>query len=150
MRRLFVALLLAAVPAAAATHTQIQTAADSFWTTHNAKFTAVQINYAAGHNGRFWQGIRSHATCPDDGALVNPTLTSRPTDQIERWTDMFAGGRALPSTNWPVCLAVDVYEGPRGNGWSVTVAYTKGGETWARTYHFGPETRRERGWARVQ
>jgi hypothetical protein len=132
-----------------ATHTQIQTAADNFWTTHSAKFTAVQTDYASGHSGKFWQGLQTHAVYPDDGGGLDPVLTSRPTDQLERWSDVFTGGRALPSTNWPVCLRVDVYDGPQGKGWSITVLYTKGGQTWGRTYHIGPETWREQAWARI-
>ena len=132
-----------------ATHAQIQAAIDNFWTNHQTKFVGVQNDYAAGHSGRYWQGIVTPATPPDDGALVNPDLARKPTDQPERWIDVFTGGRALPNTNWPASIHVDVYDGPDGKGWSVTVTYTKGGETWSRTFHVGPETWRERPWEKV-
>lgn len=133
-----------------ATHTQIQTAVDNYWTTNlRAKFIAVQEAYAASHGGRYFQGILTPTTPPDDGAVVNPDQTKKPTDQVERWLDVFTGANALPATNWPVSVSIDVYDGPDGKGWVVNVIYTKGGETWSRSFNTGPETWRERPWERV-
>lgn len=131
-----------------ATNAQIQATIESFWTNHQAKFIGVQDDYAVTHSRRYWQGIVSSSIPPDDGALVNPDLTRKPTDQAERWLDVFIGGRSLPSANWPASIRVDVYDGPGGTGWSVTVTYTKAGQTWSRTFHIaGPETWRESPWA---
>ena len=133
-----------------ATHTQIQTAADNYWTTNfQAKFTAAQNAYAASHGGRYFQGILTPSTPPDDGALTNPDLTKKPTDQIERWIDVFTGGNALPNNNWAISVSIDVYNSPQGWGWVVNLVYTKGGETWARSFNTGPETFREQAWRRI-
>jgi len=132
-----------------ATHLQIQTAADNFWTTNQQKFIDVQDAYAAAHGGNYFQGIITPTTPPDDGAFTVPDLTKKPTDQAERWQDVFTGGNALPATNWPVSIRIDVYDGPRGKGWVLSVTYTKAGETWERAVNVGNETEREFAWRRV-
>jgi hypothetical protein len=133
-----------------ANHAQIQAAIDSYWATTLApKVASVQATYAASHSGRFWQGIITPTTPPDDGALVNPDLGKKPTDQPEDWDDVFTGPNALPTTNWPNSLRIDVYNGPSGQGYVVVGVYTKGGETWGRSINIGPETYRDLPWIAV-
>src|SRR5512137_1396581 len=110
-----------------ATLKQIQNAADNFWATHGPEVIARQNAYLAAH-GHYWQGIESHGTLPDDGVATAPVLTKRPTDQLDRWLDFFAG-YSLPST-WPIAVRIDVYDGPQGKGWVVVVRFTKTGKTY--------------------
>lgn len=126
-----------------ATVAQIKAAAEQFRQDHGTKFRNRQETYFAIHNIN-WQGIISHAVIPDDGIAAPPDLTRRPTDQVERWQDVFTGANALPA-NWPIAIQVDVYDGPSGKGWTITVLATKNLITYSRTWNFGPETYREDG-----
>jgi len=127
-----------------ATNERIQADIDAFLAGELGKFDDVEREYAAGHRGRFWQGIETPAA-PDDGAKKAADKTKKPTDQAEAWADVFKDHKTLPD-NWPCALRVDVYDGPRGVGWVLTAAYTKGVNRWSRSLHTGPETGRERGW----
>src|SRR5512137_2488471 len=129
-----------------ATLKQIQNAADNFWATHGPEVIARQNAYLAAH-GHYWQGIESHGTLPDDGVATAPVLTKRPTDQLDRWLDFFAG-YSLPST-WPIAVRIDVCDGPQGKGWVVVVRFTKTGKTYQRSWNFGPETYRNQAWTDV-
>ena len=104
-----------------------------------------QEAYAANHGGRYWQGIATPSNLPDDGALVAADYTKKPHDQAERWTDIFFGADVLP-TNIPAQAQVDVYDGPQGKGWTVTLRGTKNGNLYWRTWNVGPETWREQDW----
>lgn len=126
-----------------ATVAQIKAAAEQFKQDHGAKFLNRQEAYLTARNIN-WQGIISHVTIPDDGVATAPDLTRRPTDQNERWQDVFTGANLLPAT-WPIAVQVDVYDGPSGKGWTITVLATKNGITYSRTWNFGPETWREDG-----
>ncbi len=146
MRRLIpLALLLIAVPGEAATLAQIKAAIENFQATHGAKIVARQEAYAANHGGRYWQGIITPNAAPDDGLSVAADYTKRPTDQAERWADIFTGANALPASI-PCQIRVDVYEGPLGKGWTVTLRATKTGVLYWRTWNVGPETWRATGW----
>lgn len=131
-----------------ATHAAIRSSIEGFWAGQRTRLEAAQTDYAAAHRGRFWQGLGTPSP-PDNGAKASPDFSSRPSDQPERWSDIFHGPLTLPPAAWPAQMRVDVYDGPRGTGWSATATYTKGGETWARTFHFGPETEREQDWVNV-
>lgn len=55
-----------------------------------------------------------------------------------------SAGRMSGARTW-----VHVYDGPSGRGWELEILLTRGGETWRRVVHRGPETWRERGWERI-
>jgi hypothetical protein len=129
-----------------ATLKQIQNASESFWATHGPTVISRQNAYLAAH-GHYWQGIESHGTLPDDGVSKAPDLTKKPTDQLDRWLDFFSG-YSLPAT-WPISVRIDVYDGPQGKGWVVVLRFTKNGQTWQRSWNFGPETFREQAWTDV-
>lgn len=130
-----------------ANHAVIQAAIESYWLTFQPKLASVQASFSLTHGGKHWQGIGPLAAPPDDGATGPPNLNKKPTDQAESWADVFTGPNAIPGGNWPAQVTVDVYDGPFGRGYSASVIYTKGGETWSRTFNSGPETWRERPWA---
>lgn len=146
MRRLLLLLVLA-VPATgqAATIAQIRTAIENWRDTNAEKLVARQEAYAANHGGRYWQGILTPTNPPDDGGTVAADWTRKPTDQAERWADTFTGANALPA-NIPAQIRVDVYDGPAGKGWTVTLTGTKGGSRYWRTWNVGPETQRAHDW----
>jgi hypothetical protein len=45
-----------------------------------------------------------------------------------------------------VTAHVHEYEGPQGRGWELEITLARGGVTWRKIAHFGPETYRERDW----
>ena len=127
---------------------EIRQAVEAWRDTHGPKIVRRQARYLARH-GRYWQGVAALASPPDDGARVAADWTRKPTDQQESWADVFVsdadGDDRLPATV-PARVRVDVYDGPRGKGWSLTVEIQKGGRTFARTWHVGPEDGREAPW----
>lgn len=126
-----------------ATITQIQNAVDSWVSSNQAKLVAVQDAYYAS-KGRYFQGITTPAALPDDGATVVADYTKKPTDQLEKWSDVFTGGNLLPGSI-PAQITIDVYDGPLGKGWAATLRFTKSLQTYRKTWGFGPEPR-DTGW----
>jgi len=139
--------LLFASTADAATLAQIKTAIENWHSNNLTKFVSREDDYRA-LRGRHWQGIVTPNTLPDNGASVTADWTKRPTDQPESWADWFTGANALASSI-PCQVRIDVYDGPKGKGWTMTVRFTKDGRTYARTWNTGPETWRDRDWADV-
>src|SRR3990167_842565 len=130
-----------------ATLQEIRQVVETWRDTHGPKIVRRQASYFAQH-GRF----AALAAPPDDGARVAADWTRRPTDQQESWGDVFVsdvdGDDRMPATI-PARVSVDVYDGPRGKGWSLTADVQKGGRTFARTWHVGPEDGRESPWQEV-
>ena len=147
MRRLTLLVLLLLAPCAgqSATLDSIRAAIENFRDAHAAKLVAKQEAYAANHGGRYWQGIITPGTIPDDGASVAADYTRKPTDQANRWADVFSGADALPASI-PAQIRVDVYDGPLGKGWVLTVSGTKSGNLYTKAWNVGPETWRAHAW----
>ena len=81
-----------------------------------------------------------------DGEDTTPDrLSDHPTDQAASWLDQFD---ALPE-KFPAALRCDVYDGPGGHGYVVTVRGVLGGVTWERSHNVGPETHRTAAWHQV-
>lgn len=78
-----------------------------------SQLAVYQANYAQTHNGRFWQGIRTHPILPVDGNETAPDKTRKPTDQVEDWS-----GVTLPSS-MPIAVEVHIHDGPQGAGYTV-------------------------------
>lgn len=97
---------------------------------------ARQEAYIAAH-GRYFQGIRTHAVLPkgEIDEETPPNSRVKPTDQAEDWDDV---GILLPA-KMPFALAIDVYDGPRGVGWSIRVEIEHLGRAFARQIGFGPD-----------
>jgi len=98
--------------------------------------------YAAAHGGRYWQGLRSHAVNPADGALVLPTIgTTCPVGQPgDPWP------AAARTTAIEMAVQVDCYRSPDGDGYQATVTVDVLGTTYSRTQQVGPETWRTEAW----
>lgn len=127
------------------TAAQIRQKADDALTPLWNSIRTRQAVYASNHNGRYWQGLRTHTACPADGTEVAPdALTSKPSDIDLNWTQT---GLTMPSV---LCftIRVDAYDGPSGRGFTGTAEVTINGQVWERTANDGPETWRAHGWRR--
>ncbi|MBK6639702.1 MAG: hypothetical protein IPG34_20080 [Rhodocyclaceae bacterium] len=89
---------------------------------------SLQDAYASAHGGRYFQGVAWTAAA--DGADTNSNLSLKPHDQAEGWADF---GASLPS-RVPAALAINVYNGPQGWGYTVTARVLLGGEVWTRVW----------------
>lgn len=98
--------------------------------------------YQAGHGGRTWQGLKTHATNPADDNATAPSIgTGCPIGQPgEPWPSSVRSGNKKHATQ------CDCYRGPSGDGYQLTVFVTVLGVEYARTINFGPETYRAQGW----
>lgn len=88
-----------------------QAAIDTAMSTLLANIDAAQATYYAS-NGRYWQGLISHLTIPDNGSsILANNLSATPTDQVVTW-DTFMGANK-PGTI-PASVTVDVYQTQTG------------------------------------
>lgn len=125
--------------------TALRQSLEAFQTTNLPVMVTVQNRY---HNvfGRYWQGIETPGILPNEATPTrSPDLTRKPTDQAERWSDVFFAPDTLPDP-WPCVMRMDVYDGPRGKGWTLSLAASELNVRWERVWNFGPETERERDW----
>jgi len=108
---------------------------------------ATQAKFVAA-NGRYSQGVLTHATVPGDRALLAPSKSRKPTDQDEDWT---AGlGENLAAT-LPCALAVDVYHGPDGQGYGIRALVMSAGKLYARVeWIVNPAGVADQDWAEVE
>ncbi|HEU4594598.1 MAG TPA: hypothetical protein VFS10_05470 [Pyrinomonadaceae bacterium] len=95
--------------------------------------------------GRLWQGARTHAVLPKDGTATAPDLT-RKADGEDDWQTF---GAQLPAA-LECAFEVGVYDGPAGEGFTVTATVEVAGQVWQRTANVGPEKQRASGWYRVE
>jgi hypothetical protein len=100
----------------------------------------VQSAYFDRH-GRYWQGLLTPAEIPNESAKTKaPDLTRKPSDQTDSWEAIFKEADVLPQT-WPAQIQIDVYDGPSGKGWTISLQVEEGGKAQRRTWGFGPEKR---------
>lgn len=129
----------------ALTLAQARTKVDTFLADHWPTVLARQETYFAAH-GRYWQGLRAFTIPPVQAEDATPDcLSSHPADQAETWLDVFPD---LPA-QWPASVRCDVYDGPSGMGYVVTVRGTLNGVTWERSRNVGPLTERTAAWHQV-
>lgn len=103
-----------------------------------------QEQYFANH-GRYFQGLWTHSAEVEDGADVAPdNLLLGPTDQAARWPDFIT----LPNL-LPCALRIDVYEGPDGHGWRITLRVKVAGNVYQRQAEVGPQGQEIGGWHQV-
>lgn len=121
---------------------------DSLLATYLPKFSNYESNYLL-TKGRYYQALWSHSTAPANLALVAPDLLAfKPTDQLESWQSLWdtlavIGGKS------PCRMRIDVYDGPQGKGYVVTVEAILNGTSWSRSINIGNETWRDRAWQAV-
>lgn len=120
--------------------------ADAMWSNLASHVADRQAAYLA-TNGRYFQGIRTHSPVPADGAGAAPDPSRKPTDQAESWQD---AGFALPAA-MPAALAVHVYDGPKGKGYTAILEVLVTGKRLMRAESFGPEAvHRTHAWAEIR
>ena len=125
-----------------ATANEIRQAVDDRLATIWPAIQSRQATYAAAHNGRYWQGLRTASVIPADGATATPTIGTRcPSDQPgQPWP------LAIRQTAMEMAVQIDVYDGPRGTGYVATLYVRINGNTWERAAQVGPESYRAHPW----
>jgi hypothetical protein len=131
---------------------QCRDAIDTFVTNRWPTILARQETFLA-NRGRYWQGLVTHSNIPawlsnQDGSAVGDRLTRSPSDQGAgtTWATVFP---EWVSDLLPAQLCVDVYNGPQGHGWTLTVRVTHNGTLYLRVVNVGPESSRAKGWTAI-
>lgn len=130
---------------------QMRNMIDNFVTNKWSTIVARQENFRA-NRGRYWQGLATHSACPahasnSDGSKVGDRLNEGPGDQFSTWLNVFP---EWLSELLPACVRVDVYDGPEGQGWVLTVEAMHNGTLYRRSQNVGPESHRTKAWHTVQ
>ena len=130
---------------------QVRDKADNWLTLRWSMVRDRQIAYAANHDGKYWQGLRTHTfeleyTDSVDAGAPADNLADSPSDVAESWLDRYP---ELASVNIPAVFIMDVYDGPSGKGFVLTVGAKWNGNKYARSQNYGPETWRTVGWHQV-
>lgn len=92
-----------------------------------------------------WQGIRTPATVPDDGADEVPDKNLKPSGKEEdniAWKDVQI---VLPPT-MSCSLEVITHQGPKGVGYTIVASVTQGQKTFVKYLGFGEENLSITGW----
>ena len=121
--------------------TELKTKLDTLLNNTAAQVAAAEDDYYSMF-GRYWQGARTHAVPPSDGATAAPDLTRKPSDEAASWSGM---GLALPAQT-EAALSVDVYRSRAGHGYIVNADVIVAGVYYRRSRNFGPESWHERDW----
>ena len=143
--------LLLASPIHAETLVQLRNRVDTWLTNHvggASGLVAKQNTYASNHGGKFWQGLITFSALPAHTAVVvadtsADRLTLHPTDQTESWHDFVP---AWDSETFAAAARVDVYDGPSGKGWCLTVWVKYEGTVYSRKKCFGPDVSGDYAW----
>ena len=135
------------MPTQAQLRTRINTYAQNLW----VNILPRQEAYFLAH-GRYWQGRRTPRQVPQ---FTDAQDSPRTADRL----DEIAGSEAqswrqfLPAIDGAVLSAqiqIDTYDGPQGKGFVVHMRFNHNGNTFERSQHYGPETHRQKAWARVE
>lgn len=145
MKLLLAILLLSASWSQAETLVQVRNRVNTWLTNHVGGvngLVARQNTYAANHGGRYWQGLITFSTVPNHtpgaaGDARADRLTVRPTDQAESWQDLFP---EWDTENFAAAAKINVYDGPSGKGWNLTVFVRYNGVIYHRQKWWGPES----------
>jgi len=151
MKTLLIAICLLVNSAYAETLQQLRVRVDTSLTNHMIGAKGLinrQNNYASNHGGKFWQGLLTFSSLPNHtpttpGDSLADRLTSHPTDQSVSWHDVF------PEWDTELFAAgalVDVYDGPLGSGWSITIFVKYQGIVYQRKKCFGPDVSDDYDW----
>ncbi|OGJ67028.1 hypothetical protein A3B61_04745 [Candidatus Peribacteria bacterium RIFCSPLOWO2_01_FULL_53_10] len=87
-------------------------------------------------NGRFFQGKATMKSPPELGSGSKVEFDFGLTDQVENWKDI-----GYLDQEAPVSVKSDVYEGPNGKGYTITVQFKLNEQNWTMKMHEGPEDR---------
>lgn len=125
---------------------------DSWFAGIQPDFIAAQNTYFTA-NGEYFQGLLTHtARITQDetgtGDRTANNLASSPTDRPHDYRDFI--GTRLNTESFPAVVKFDVYDGPRGKGWTAVLLITYAGKDYERHEQSGPETHRTQGWREVE
>ena len=85
--------------------------------------------------GKYFQSLISHDTPPEE--VTAPDQTKTPTDQTDTdLNDLWTKTTLNAKINW--AFKIDVYDGPSGQGYVLTVVANIKGDTWTRSINYGP------------
>jgi hypothetical protein len=105
------------------------------------RLDAFQAAYYSS-NDQYFQALTSHSTVPSG---VEPAdITTHPTDQDAVLATLWDYTGLPVALNWS--LRIDVYDGPDGAGYVLTVSTNVAGDTWITSVNHGPDTWRDTPW----
>jgi len=143
---LFLIGLLACSTSHAETLAALRLRVDTWLTNRFSLLNSRQNAYFVSH-GKYFQGLITHSALPAQTtaatAVAAPDgLTFHHADRSETWQDF------LPEINETLAgaIVIDVYDGPQGKGWIVTVYVRYNGTTYRRIKSVGPDTSRDAPW----
>ncbi len=129
-------------PVATLTLAQARTRVDNRLAALFPTVQAKETTYQAGH-GRYWQGLATTTTFPDNGGDCIPNTSRKPYYQLESWADVFPN---FFLASEPAIFQIDVYHGPLGQGYVATVWVRYLGNIYTRAQNVGAETWRTYAW----
>lgn len=140
-------LIASGAAAQSATLAQLRDRIDAFATNKWPTLVARQQNYFV-NRGQYWQGTLTHSVIPSHtsgtvGDSVGDRVSMHPDDIFEDWTTAFP---EFATDALPCALLVTAYNGPQGQGWTLTVYVFYAGNLWTRQVNVGPETYRNESW----
>lgn len=126
---------------------QVRNLVDNWLTARWPIIVSRQDTFFA-NKGRYWQGLLTHLTLPvytnvTDGASIGNNMLVETTDNKESWQQLFP---ELLAVNLPAAVRCDVYNGPAGHGYAVTVYIRFNSTIYSRTENVGPEMYRTQTW----
>ena len=111
----------------------------------DTEIVSRQTTYFSGR-GRYFQGLWTSGSIPEDGAQITPSRTSNPHDQAQTWED---AGIVLPS-QMRLRIRIDTYKLGRNNfGFIVIGEVRQGGTLYRRKINHGNKTRAGHDWIEV-
>jgi len=109
-----------------------------------AEWEGLQKDYLFTY-GLYFQGIQTHDVIPTLEAKAPPDKSKKPHDQPHDWNDF---GLTLPG-NMPGSIALHVYEGPGGWGYTLEARTKEGLTLWSKVEAYGPEPWHAHGWREI-
>jgi hypothetical protein len=123
----------------------IRATVDAALSEHLAKLQSFESDYKADGKRNYFQTLISHSQVPADGQTLPPDkLAAGPTDQAGQLSDFWSDAQL--AAQLPYAFRTDVYDGPEGAGYVLTVQVKIGGELWEKSTNVGPERWRDSDW----
>jgi hypothetical protein len=126
---------------------ELQTRIDKWWEENGKTISAAQDEYKKDHPVYF-QGLKTHAVVPDQKEdktddKIPDKANAKPSGQAESWVDVVP---AIAAEVLPCALTIDVYDGPQGKGYVVTLLVKFEGVAYVKRVNTGPEAERDLEW----
>jgi hypothetical protein len=140
MKLFLTILLVSATWSQAETLVQLRNRVNTKLTNTVPLLVARQNTYFAAHTNYFqglitFSSIPAHTTTATADSLAD-RLTFHPTDQAETWSSLFP---EFDIELFAAAAKIDVYDGPSGKGWVLSVFVKHNGIIYQRQKWWGPE-----------